>query len=175
MIFGTPVSGFEKKVKKLFRRRCWRFSNMRSLELKSLVAAAKRPVGKGRDDKCLVRSRSRVTGVALEWHQLRYLILEARRLVRGAALKLNNSICPVALHRWNLQSDRPANRVRKTRKASAGLGLVRIPDPPESRSVGGRKPSFSPPPFLRLRSGSCSTHDVENVFQFSVDPVAMPK
>ena len=55
-----------------------------------------------------------MTGVALEWHQLRYLILEARRLVRGAALKLNNSICPVALHRWNLQSDRPANRVRKT-------------------------------------------------------------
>ena len=128
-----------------------------------------------RDDKCLVRSRSRVTGVALEWHHLCYLILEARRLVRGAALKLNNSICPVALHRWNLQSDRPANRVRKTRKASAGLGLVRIPDPPRRRSVGGRKPSFSPPPFLRLRSGSCSTHDVENVFQFSVDPVAMPK
>src|SRR6267142_6059549 len=85
MIFGIRVSGFEKKVKKLFRRRCWRFSNMRSLELKSLVAAAKRPVGKGRDDKCLVRSRSRVTGVALEWHQLRYLILEARRPMRESA------------------------------------------------------------------------------------------
>jgi hypothetical protein len=142
-------------VKKLFRRRCWRFSNLRSLELKSL-AAAKRPIGKGRDDKCLVRSRSGVTGVALEWHQLRYLILEARRPMReSASLKLDTSHCPSSL-------ESPVGSARqlcpKNRNVGAGLGLVRIPDPPGRRSVGGRKPSFSPPPFLRLRSGSCSTH-----------------
>ena len=39
------------------------FSNMRSSELKSLVAAAKRPHGKGESDICLAGSRSRVTGV----------------------------------------------------------------------------------------------------------------
>ena len=160
-------------MKKLFRRRCWRFSNMRSLDLKSLVAAAKRPVGKGRDDKCLVRSRSRVTGVALEWHQLRCLILEAGRPMReSASLKLDASRCPLSL-------ESPVGSARqscpKNRNVSAGLGLVRIPDPPGRRSVGGRKPSFSPPPFLRLRSGSCSVYDVENVFQFSVVPVAIPK
>jgi hypothetical protein len=31
------------------------------------------------------KSRSRVTGVALEWHRLRYLILEARRPMRESA------------------------------------------------------------------------------------------
>jgi hypothetical protein len=36
---------------------------MRSWDLKSLVAEAKRPVGKGRDDICLAGLRSRLTGV----------------------------------------------------------------------------------------------------------------
>ena len=173
MIFGIRVSEFEKKVKKLFRRRCWRFSNMRSLELKSLLAAAKRRVCKGRDVKCLVRSRSGVTGVALEWHQLRYLILEARRPMReSAAPKLDASRCPLSL---DLAVGSARQSCPKNRNVTAGLGLVRIPDPPGRRSVGGRKPSFSPPPFLRLRSGSCSVYDVENVFQFSVVPVAVSK
>jgi hypothetical protein len=53
---------------------------------------------KGRDDKCLVRSRSRVTGVALEWHQLRNLILEATRPMReSASPKLHASRRLVAL------------------------------------------------------------------------------
>src|SRR6202030_4760720 len=96
--------------------------------------------------------------------------LEARRPTReSASPKLNISRCPSSL-------ESPVGSARqscpKNRNVSAGLGLVRIPDPPGRRSVGGRKPSVSPPPFLRLRSGSCSTHDVENVFQFSVDPVS---
>jgi hypothetical protein len=49
---------------------------MRSLDLKSLVAAAKRPVGKGRDDICLAGLRSRVTGVGPNDIKLRCLILE---------------------------------------------------------------------------------------------------
>jgi hypothetical protein len=51
------------------------FQHMRSFDLKSLVAAAKRPIGKGETTYALVRSRSRVTSVALEWHRLRYLYL----------------------------------------------------------------------------------------------------
>ena len=152
-------------MKKLFRRRCWRFSNMRSLELKSLVAAAKRPVGKGRDDKCLVRSRSRVTGVALRMASTGLPYLGSRTKTRCVPAPFIAGPCrrigpPIVFKKQNV---------------SAGLGLVRIPDPPGRRSVGGREPSFSPPPFLRLRSGSCSTHASKTLFQFSVDPVAMPK
>jgi len=147
MIFGTPVSGFEKKVKKLFRRRCWHFSNMRSLELKSL-ASAKRPVGEGRDDICLVGSQSPMADVALRMASTGLPCLGSRTKTRcvpapfiaGPCRRIGPPSCP------------------KNRNVSAGLGLVRIPDPPGRRSVGGRKPSFSPPPFLRLRSGSCSTH-----------------
>jgi hypothetical protein len=128
-----------------------------------------RPVCKGRDDISLVGSRSRVTGVALEWHQLRCLILEAGRLMRGSAsLKLDASRSP----RCPLSLDFPFGSARKScpknRKVSAGLGLVQIPDPPGRRSVGVRKPSSSPPPFLRLRSGPCSFHYLEDVFQCSV-------
>jgi hypothetical protein len=104
MIFGTPVSGFEKKVKKLFRRRCWHFSNMRSLELKSL-AAAKRPVGEGRDDICLVGSQSSMTDVS------------SPNGINRAALSWKpdeNPMRPRAVYRWTLPSDRPANRVQKT-------------------------------------------------------------
>ena len=80
----------------------------------------------GRDDICLVRSRSRVTGVALEWHQLRYLILEARRPMReSASPKLDASRRPVALYRWILPSHRPGNRVQKTEMSvqDQGAGL----------------------------------------------------
>ena len=91
---------------------------------------------------------------------------------RSASPKLDASHCPSSL-------ESPVGSVRqscpKNRNVSAGLGLVRIADPPGRRSVGGRKPSFSPPPFLRLRSGSCSVYDVENVFQLSVVPVAVSK
>jgi hypothetical protein len=84
-------------VKKLFRRRCWRFSNMRTLELKSL-AAAKRPVGKGGDDKCLLRSRSGVTGVALDG--INCATSSWKRDARCARARPQNSMRLVALYRW---------------------------------------------------------------------------
>ena len=98
-----------------------------------------------------------INRAALSWKPDENPDASPRRLSLDLAVGSGRQLCP------------------KNRNLSAGLGLVRIPDPPGRRSVGGRELSFSPPPFLRLRSGSCSTHDVENVFQFSVDPVAMPK
>jgi len=88
--------------------------------------AAKRPVGKWRDDKCLVRSRSRVTGVALEWHQLRCLILEARRPMReSASPKLDASRCPLSLD-YPVLSAR--HRVQEAEKPVQDWALVQIPD-----------------------------------------------
>jgi hypothetical protein len=127
-------------VKKLFRRRCWRFSNMRSLDLKSLVAAAKRPVGKGRDDICLVRSRSRMTGVALEWHQLRCLILEGG--TPGMRERVPKTRCvPLPFIAGLSSRIGPAIVSKKTEKSVQDLGLVQIPGPPGLRSAALSAPT----------------------------------
>ena len=81
--------------------------------LKGLSAKARRQMPR--------KIRSRVTGVALEWHQLRYLILEARRPMReSASPKLDASRCPLSLDYPVLSARQSGPR---SRKASAGLGL----------------------------------------------------
>jgi hypothetical protein len=80
---------------------------------------------------------------------------------------------PVALYRWTLLSDRPANRVQKTEKPVRDWSKFLTLQGADLYAVERRH--SGPPPFLRLRSGSCSVYDVENVFQFSVAPVAIPK
>jgi hypothetical protein len=51
MIFGIPVSGFEKKVKKLFGRRCSRFSKYAEFGLEESCGGGEDGLsGKERDD-----------------------------------------------------------------------------------------------------------------------------
>jgi hypothetical protein len=70
-------------VKKILRRRIWRFSDDAEFGLEETCGGDETVSRQKRNDICLVRSRSHVTGVALEWHQLR--CLEAGRLMRGSA------------------------------------------------------------------------------------------
>ena len=97
--------GFEKKVKKLFGRRCWRFSIMRSLGVGRVFAAAKRPVGKGRDDICLVGSQSPMTDVALRMASTGLPYLVSRTKTRCVPAPFIAGPC---------RRIRPANRVQKT-------------------------------------------------------------
>jgi hypothetical protein len=113
MIFGTPVSGFEKKSEEIIWKKVLAVQQYAEFGLEESCGGGENGLsGKERDDICLVGSRSPMTGVALEWHQPGCLIW--KRDARRARARPQNSISPVALHRWNLQSDRPANRVQKT-------------------------------------------------------------
>jgi hypothetical protein len=145
---------------------------MRSLDLKSLVAAAKRPHGKGESDIDLAGSRSCMTACFLEKHQLRCLILEAGRLRPGSAsLKLDASRCLLLLD--SLPSHRLGNRARKTEKPVRDWS--KFFTAPGSGSVRGRKRKIQLATLSALKSWVLLAYDVENVFQFSVLPVDMPK
>jgi len=148
MIFGTPVSGFEKKNEEIIWKKVLAVQPYAEFGLEESCGgetASRRRARRHMPGRVTVLHDRRKLS---EWHQPGCLILEAGRkpdasprlLLLDLAVGSARQSCP------------------KNRNVSAGLGLVRIPDPPGRRSVGGREPSFSPPPFLRLRSGSCSTH-----------------
>jgi hypothetical protein len=118
MIFGTPVSGFEKKSEEIIWKKVLAVQQYAEFGLEESCGGGENGLsGKERDDICLVRSRSRLTGVALDWHQRRCLILEAGRPMReSASPKLDASRCPLSL---DLAVGSARQSCPKNRKASA--------------------------------------------------------
>jgi hypothetical protein len=109
---------------------------MRSLDLKSLVAAAKRPHGKGESDIGQAGSRSRVTGVLSRKASTALPYLGSG--TPDARERVPKTRCvPLPFTAGLLPSHRLGNRVRKTEKPVRDWS--KFFTAPGSGSVHGRK------------------------------------